>query len=709
MAYQDSGSVSITGGSIDGTTIGGTAAAAVTGTTITANTQFSGAGTGLTGTAASLSIGGTAALATAVAGGAANEIVYQTGAGVSAFATAPTVDGTILSWTSAGGFAWASPGGTGTVTSVSGSGGTTGLTLTGGPITSSGTLTLGGTLGIANGGTGQVTAAAAFQALSPIAAQGDLIVGGLSGVPTNLTIGTNGQVLTSNGTTATWAAPAATGVTTFSAGTTGFTPSTATSGGITLAGTLNVSNGGTGATTLTGYVYGNGSGAMTASSTIPTTSLSGTVTNAQLANSSLTINGNSVSLGGSTTVTADTTAALTFDNSGTGSASGTTFNGSTAYTISYNTLGASPVAGSASIVTVGTITSGVWNGTSIANANLANSSITFGGTAAALGTTVSVFNAVDIGTTTAGAGKFTTLSSTGNTSFSGSNAAISIQPTGTGTVTIDPATAGTIDNVVIGGTTPAAGTFTTLTANGNVNLNGSTANISLQPGSLGSVTINPTDPGTMDSMVIGSNSPVAGTFTLLTTTQDANINGIDVGQGANSAGNSTAIGTGALSSATTGAGNTAGGYQSLINLTTGSGNTAYGYQAGSAVTGSNNTIIGLYTGAAGPISDTGSNWIVLSDGNGNVPIAANGATGEIQIAGTSGTAGYALISNGPGNPASWQNVSATDVYLTAGAGATNYITFASGATGSQAVNTDTSLTYNATTHALTSGLNGGTF
>ncbi len=47
--------------------------------------------------------------------------------------------------------------GTGTVTSVSGSGGTTGLTLTGGPITTSGTLTLGGTLGLANGGTATTT------------------------------------------------------------------------------------------------------------------------------------------------------------------------------------------------------------------------------------------------------------------------------------------------------------------------------------------------------------------------------------------------------------------------------------------------------------------------------------------------------------------------------------------------------------------------
>jgi len=45
----------------------------------------------------------------------------------------------------------------GSVTSVAASGGTTGLTFTGSPITSSGTLTLGGTLAVANGGTGQTS------------------------------------------------------------------------------------------------------------------------------------------------------------------------------------------------------------------------------------------------------------------------------------------------------------------------------------------------------------------------------------------------------------------------------------------------------------------------------------------------------------------------------------------------------------------------
>lgn len=49
---------------------------------------------------------------------------------------------------------WISSGGVGSVTSVAMSGGSTGLTTTGGPITTSGTFTLGGTLIVANGGTG---------------------------------------------------------------------------------------------------------------------------------------------------------------------------------------------------------------------------------------------------------------------------------------------------------------------------------------------------------------------------------------------------------------------------------------------------------------------------------------------------------------------------------------------------------------------------
>jgi trimeric autotransporter adhesin len=50
--------------------------------------------------------------------------------------------------------------------------------------------------------------------------------------------------------------------------------------------------------------------------------------------------------------------AVTFNNSGSGSASGTTYNGSSAITISYNSIGAAPAAGSSSIVTVGTLSTG---------------------------------------------------------------------------------------------------------------------------------------------------------------------------------------------------------------------------------------------------------------------------------------------------------------------------------------------------------------
>ena len=89
------------------------------------------------------------------------------------------------------------------------------LSIAGSPITTSGTLAItysGTALPIANGGTGQTTASAAFNALSPVTSTGDLIIGDGTNSATRLAIGTNNYVLTSNGTTATWAA--ATGITT---------------------------------------------------------------------------------------------------------------------------------------------------------------------------------------------------------------------------------------------------------------------------------------------------------------------------------------------------------------------------------------------------------------------------------------------------------------------------------------------------------------
>lgn len=71
----------------------------------------------------------------------------------------------------------------GTVTSVAASGGATGLTFTGSPITTSGTLTLGGTLAVASGGTGQTSYT-----------NGQLLIGNTTGntlTKATLTPGTN--------------------------------------------------------------------------------------------------------------------------------------------------------------------------------------------------------------------------------------------------------------------------------------------------------------------------------------------------------------------------------------------------------------------------------------------------------------------------------------------------------------------------------------
>ena len=145
-----------------------------------------------------------------------------------------------------------------------------------------------------------------------------------------------------------------------SGGTTGLTfsggPVTA-AGTLTLAGTLDVANGGTGTTTLTGYLKGNGVAPFSAVASIPTTDLSGTISNAQLANSSITINGSSVSLGGSATVTATATNALTI---GTG-LTGTSYNGSAPVTISLTnsslTIGTTNIALGGTSTTLGGLTS----------------------------------------------------------------------------------------------------------------------------------------------------------------------------------------------------------------------------------------------------------------------------------------------------------------------------------------------------------------
>ena len=212
-----------------------------------------------------------ATTATNIAGGLSGSIPYQTGAGATALLPSGT-NGQVLTLT-AGLPSWVSVAGTGTVTSVDVSGGTTGLTTSGGPVTGAGTITLAGTLAIANGGTGATTDSAArtalglgtmaVQAASSVAITGGSINGTSLGATTagsakvttldiasGLTLatlaGTSGQVLTSAGAgvVPTWTTPT-TGTVTSVAGTgtvngLTLTGTVTSSGSLTLGGTLSL-------------------------------------------------------------------------------------------------------------------------------------------------------------------------------------------------------------------------------------------------------------------------------------------------------------------------------------------------------------------------------------------------------------------------------------------------------------------------------------
>lgn len=130
-----------------------------------------------------------------------------------------------------------------------------------------------------------------------------------------------------------------------------------------------------------------------------------------------------------------------------------------------------------------------------------------------------VTGAVDnmvIGATSAVAGTFTTLTSTNNTFFNGANATIEIKPSGTGTVAIRPNTVGAIDNVNIGANVPWIGAFTQLSTSSTVNMIGNGAAISLSPSGAGTVTINPATLGSINRMSIGATTRSTGAFTTLT-------------------------------------------------------------------------------------------------------------------------------------------------------------------------------------------------
>jgi hypothetical protein len=269
VAYGGTGATTLTG------YVKGTGTAALTASATIPNTDITGLGTMSTQNAS----------AVAITGGTANSLILGGTTAAAATVTTLRIDSTlsmagntgtagqVLTSNGASAATWQNIAGSGTVTSVDVSGGTTGLTTSGGPITGSGTITLAGTLAIANGGTGATTDSAArtalglgtmaVQAASSVAITGGSINGTSLGATTagsanvttldiasGLTLatlaGTSGQVLTSAGAgfVPTWTT-AATGTVTSVAGTgtvngLTLTGTVTSSGSLTLGGTLSL-------------------------------------------------------------------------------------------------------------------------------------------------------------------------------------------------------------------------------------------------------------------------------------------------------------------------------------------------------------------------------------------------------------------------------------------------------------------------------------
>jgi hypothetical protein len=127
--------------------------------------------------------------------------------------------------------------------------------------------------------------------------------------------GTSGQVLTSNGAAApTWETPTSAGVSSISFGSIGLTPSTATTGAVTVAGTLGVANGGTGLNTYNanGVLYASGATTLAAGTAFtydPTTNI---LTNNKAASVYNWASSYSQYSSGSFTVASSTAGAVTF-------------------------------------------------------------------------------------------------------------------------------------------------------------------------------------------------------------------------------------------------------------------------------------------------------------------------------------------------------------------------------------------------------------
>lgn len=234
-----------------------------------------------------------------------------------------------------------------------------------------------------------------------------------------------------------------------------------------LSGVLTVAKGGTGATTLTGYVKGSGTSALTASATIPTSDLTGTLPVA---------NGGT---NGTATPTAGTVAY------GTGAAYAFTSVGSAGQVLQSNGAGA-PTWANASVGSVTSVSgTGTVNGISLTGTVTSSGNLTLGGSLSGVSLTSQVTGTLPVanggtngtGTPTAGAVAYGT--GTAYAFTSAGSAGQVLQSNGAGAPTWANAATGTVTSVSGTGTINGITLTGTVTSSGSLTLGGALSGVSL--------------------------------------------------------------------------------------------------------------------------------------------------------------------------------------------------------------------------------------
>jgi hypothetical protein len=403
-------------------------------------------------------------------------------------------------------------------------------------------------------------------------------------------------------------------------------------------GTLTVANGGTGATTLTGLVKGNGNSAMTAA--VAGTDYQAPITLTTLGSGSATLSGTTLNIPSTTAYNLPTASAsviggvkigtnLSIDGSGVVSAS----------------INAGSISGTASNLTAGNVTT---------NANLTGDVTSVGNSS-----TVIKINGTSLASLSTGLLKNTTTTGIPTIAVAGTDyqAPITLTTTGSGSATLSgttlniPAVSSTVNSNTISGTVSVANGGTgsaSLTANNVLLGNGTNALQVVAPGASGNVltsngtTWSSTAPAASGIPYSGASGAVnLGAYNLT-------VNSLTIGQGGRSSNNNTAVGIGVLPSTTSGNNNTGLGsnalaantgdnnvgigFQALKLNTSGGNNIAIGQNAANSnLTGSNNVAIGFQTAfwasASDNITAVGSMALNAEKGAGNTAIGV--AAGKV--------------------------------------------------------------------------------